>query len=94
MNDFKKTDFVITGNESHLGPEYGNYWTMEIKHKTKGTTADVLLDPDGNLIESANDITDLIRKNFTLNGNRAKIIPMSIEGNKMLILKLPEIKQP
>jgi len=89
MNDFEKTDFIITGNENHLGPLYGNYWTIQLRHKKKRTCVDVIIDMEGNPVSEANDITDLIRANFIINGKAAKIIRMSIDGNKMLVLKLP-----
>jgi hypothetical protein len=91
MSDFKKTEFVSTGNELHFGPGYGNYWALEIRHTGKGTTADVLLGADGNLVQHANDITDLIRANFKLDNRSAKIIPMSIDGIGMLVIALPKI---
>lgn len=91
MKDYSINDFVMTGNESFLGKYYADYRTVEIRHKGKGTTANILTDASGMPVQEANNITDRIRVAFSLKGKESKIIPITIEGVKVLVLKFPEI---
>lgn len=91
MKDYSTNDFVRTGNESFLGKYYADYRTVEIRHKEKGTTANILTDANGDPVQEANNITDRIRAAFSLKGRESKIIPIMIEGVKFLVLKFPTI---
>lgn len=91
MREFDKADFTLAPFVTLLGEEYANYWLQGIRHKS-GTVIDVLLNEAGDLVTDADDITDLIRLNFYLDGEHAKVIPMKISGHKCLIIKFPTIK--
>lgn len=93
MQEFKKEDFIRTGNNSYFGQSYSCYWTEELLHKETGNKAKILLDGNGGLVVEPNTITDRIRNDFRSKDGHTKIIKVKIGGQQCLVVKHPQIEQ-
>lgn len=91
MREFLSVEFDLSPFSIHFGPEYNNYWAQGIKHIESGNTIDILLNENGDLVSCPDDVTDKLRRDYTINGHCAKIIPVKIDWTESIVIKLPTI---
>lgn len=86
--NYPKEDFVRLNNCTLLSEYYGNYWLLPLVHKS-GHKIHVLVDGEGNPVTEPNEITQRMRLEITMYGEHTKIIPITIDNNKLLVVQFP-----
>lgn len=87
--NYPKEDFKRLQNCTLLSDYYAGYWLLPLVHKS-GHVIHILVDKEGNPVTEPNETTQRIRTEITMYGEHTKIIPISIDNHKLLVVKFPD----